>query len=81
MTVMASAKSGSETKVANDETGSTAPIVSWETYFGTNHIPAARFTKSPALNAKKSSIASLANFLIAVIILFFWGVGVWTCSS
>ena len=55
---------GRERKVANDDTGSTAPISSGETYFGTNHIPAARLTRSPALKAKKRRVASLTNLFI-----------------
>ena len=69
ITVIASANSGRDRKVANEETGSTAPIASCETNLGTNHIPAARFTASPARSARNSSVASFTNFFIAVIIL------------
>ena len=55
MTAIASAKTGRERNVANDVTGRTAPMSSGETYRGTNHIPAAMLTASPARSARNIS--------------------------
>ena len=61
ITVMANANTGKDTNVAKEVSGRTAPISSGETYFGTNHMPAARFTASPIRMAMNMSAALFAK--------------------